>query len=65
MIKDFEKIFGITIRDQIIMKNSVQIKGLGVFIAQHINQEQKTLENGAVVMLPPKDTIVFNAEDEA
>ncbi len=64
MTKEFEKIFGITIRDQVIMKNSVHVKGLGTFSAEHINQEQKTENNGAVVMMPPKDTITFKVEDE-
>lgn len=62
MTKAFLKSFGITIRDQLIMKNSVEIKGLGTFKAEHIAQKQETLADGRVVMNPPKDTIQFKSQ---
>ncbi|MEO1021494.1 MAG: HU family DNA-binding protein [Bacteroidota bacterium] len=62
MSKEFVEAFGTLIRDQIIMKNSVEIEGLGVFKAQHNTQRQDRLANGTTVMLPPSDTIEFSAE---
>lgn len=62
MTKAFLKVFGITIRDQIIMKNSVEVKGLGVFRAEHTSQEQEKKVDGTIVMLPPKDSIEFKSE---
>ncbi|RNC83957.1 MAG: hypothetical protein ED557_09305 [Balneola sp.] len=62
MTKDFLKAFGIVIRDQIIMKNSVQVNGLGTFKATHHTQSQEKRADGKTVMLPPRDAIEFNAE---
>lgn len=62
MTKAFLKVFGITIRDQIIMKNSVEVKGLGIFRAVHTSQEQQKKADGSIVMLPPRDTIEFKSE---
>ncbi len=62
MTKDFLKAFGITIRDQIIMKNSVEVKGLGVFKAEHTSQQQEKRADGSIVMLPPKDSIEFKSQ---
>lgn len=62
MTKDFLETLGIVIRDQIIMKNSVEIKGLGTFKAVHQNQRQEKQADGKNVMLPPEDTIEFTAE---
>lgn len=62
MTKEFLENLGIIIRDQIIMKNSVEIKGLGTFKAVHYNQKQEKRADGTNVMLPPKDAIEFTAE---
>ncbi len=62
MTKDFLKAFGIVIRDQVIMKNSVQVNGLGTFKAAHHTQKQEKRADGKTVMLPPRDVIEFNAE---
>ncbi len=62
MTKDFLKAFGITIRDQIIMKNSVEVKGLGVFKSEHTSQQQEKRADGSIVMLPPKDSIEFKSQ---
>ncbi len=62
MTKEFLEVFGIVIRDQVIMKNSVEIKGLGTFKAVHQNQKQEKKADGTTVMIPPKDTIQFEAE---
>ncbi len=64
MTKEFLKAFGITIRDQIIMKNSVEIEGLGTFRAEHTSQRQEKKADGSVVMQPPKDSIEFKSSME-
>lgn len=64
MTDDFLKTLVIIIRDQIIMKNSVEIKGLGTFKAVHHNQKQEKNAEGNNVMHPPKDTIEFVAENK-
>jgi nucleoid DNA-binding protein len=63
MTKDFLQAFGMIIRDQIIMKNSVEIEGLGTFSVKHRNQKQEKRADGKTVMLPPKDGIEFKAEN--
>lgn len=64
MTKDFLKAFGIVIRDQIIMKNSVEVSGLGTFKAVHRNQKQEKRADGSTVMLPPRDAIEFKADNK-
>ena len=64
MTKDFLKAFGMVIRDQIIMKNSVEITGLGTFKATHQNQRQEKRADGVTVMNPPRDVIEFKAEQK-
>ena len=64
MTKDFLNAFGIVIRDQIIMKNSVEITGLGTFKASHHNQRQEKKADGTTVMMPPRDIIEFIADKE-
>lgn len=62
MEKEFLDALGVVIRDQIIMKNTVQIKGLGTFKPVHHNQRQDKRADGVNIMRPPKDTIEFEAE---
>lgn len=64
MTKDFLKVFGLTIRDQIIMKNSIEVKGLGTFKAEHTSQRQEKGADGTLLMQPPKDSIEFKADLE-
>ncbi|MFV1883944.1 MAG: HU family DNA-binding protein [Balneola sp.] len=64
MTKDFLKAFGIVIRDQIIMKNSVEVSGLGTFKAVHHSQKQEKRADGKTMMFPPKDAIEFTAEQK-
>lgn len=54
--------FSTVIRDQVIMKNSVEISGLGTFKATHHNQQQEKKADGTTVMMPPRDVIEFVAE---
>ncbi|MEX0719742.1 MAG: HU family DNA-binding protein [Balneolaceae bacterium] len=62
MTKEFLETLGIVIRDQVIMKNSVEIKGLGTFKAVHQNQKQEKRADGTNVMIPPSDSVEFVAE---
>lgn len=62
MTQEFLETLGIIIRDQVIMKNSVEVDGLGTFRAVHHNQQQEKRADGTNVMSPPKDTIEFTAE---
>ncbi|SMO51713.1 HU family DNA-binding protein [Gracilimonas mengyeensis] len=62
MTNEFLKNLGMVIRDQIIMKNSVEIDGLGTFKAVHKNQKQEKRADGTNIMVPPKDVIEFTAE---
>lgn len=62
MTKEFLETLGIVIRDQIIMKNSVDIKGLGTFKPVHHTQKQEKRADGTNIMVPPKDAIEFTAE---
>lgn len=64
MDNEFLETLGIIIRDQIIMKNSVEIKGLGTFRAVHYNQKQEKGPDGRNVVVPPKDTIEFTADNQ-
>lgn len=64
MTKDFLKAFGIVVRDQVIMKNSVEITGLGTFKAVHHSQKQEKRADGTIIMLPPRDSIEFEAEQK-
>ncbi len=59
MDKEFLKAFTDIIRDQVVRKNEVEIKGLGTFRQQHIRQFQQQRTNGQVVMMPPKDVVQF------
>lgn len=61
MTKNFIETLGIIIRDQIIMKNSVEINGLGTFKAVHHSQRQEKRADGTNVMMPPSDEIEFTA----
>ena len=65
MTKDFLQAFGVIIRDQIIMKNSVEVTGLGTFKALHHTQHQEKRADGATVIMPPRDSIEFTSEKEA
>lgn len=62
MTKDFLEAFSVVIRDQVIMKNSVEVKGLGTFKAVHHNQKQEKRADGKVMMIPPKDIIEFTGD---
>ncbi len=64
MTKEFLQAFSLVIRDQVIMKNSIEVKGLGTFKATHFSQQQETRADGVTIMMPPRDAIEFVAEQE-
>lgn len=59
MNQEFLSAFTDIIRDQLVRKNSITIKGLGTFKKEHIQQFQQQHTNGRVVMMPPKDIVKF------
>lgn len=64
MTKEFLKAFGVVIRDQVMMKKTVEISGIGTFKVVHYNQQQVQRVDGTTVMMPPKDAIEFTAEQK-
>ncbi len=63
MDKTFIKAFREIVRKEIIKKNTVEISGFGRFEVIHQKQHQKKKENGQLVMMPPRDFVVFSPED--
>lgn len=64
MRKEFLQAFSEVIRDQIIMKNSVEVSGLGTFKSAHFSQQQETRADGVTIMMPPRDAIEFVPQQE-
>ncbi|MFO7845192.1 MAG: HU family DNA-binding protein [Balneolaceae bacterium] len=62
MEPEFIKGFTQVIKEQLVKNNRVSIEGLGEFRKVHKTQEQKKLDDGRVMMMPPKDTIEFKPE---
>ena len=62
MDQTFLKAFAEVVKEQVSQKNSVQLEGLGVFQLKHQKQYQQQFDNGRVVMMPPKDQIVFKED---
>lgn len=62
MDQEFLTAFADIVRDQIVRKNEISIKGLGTFKPEHIQQFQQQHANGQVVMMPPKDVVKFIPE---
>ncbi|MEX0994019.1 MAG: HU family DNA-binding protein [Balneolaceae bacterium] len=59
----FIKAFKEAIREEIIKKNTVALEGLGRFEVIHQKQHQKKLDDGQVLMVPPRDVVVFTPEN--
>ncbi len=59
MDTEFLTAFADIVREQMVRKNEIQIKGLGTFKQQHRKQFQQQRTNGQVVMMPPKDIVKF------
>lgn len=64
MDNDFLQAFSEVVRNQIAHKCNVELKGIGVFKAEHRKQFQQQYQDGRVVMMPPKDTIKFVPESK-
>lgn len=58
----FIKAFKEVIREEIAKKNTVALEGLGRFEVVHEKQHQKKLDDGQVLMIPPRDVVVFTPE---
>lgn len=58
----FIKKFKEVIREQVALNNRVRIEGFGEFLKIHKTQNQKKLQNGQIVIEPPKDLIEFKPE---
>ncbi|NGP87266.1 HU family DNA-binding protein [Fodinibius halophilus] len=63
MYNEFIKAFSEVVREEVMRKNEVQVDGIGSFQFKHRKQFQKQYDNGRVVMMPPKDTITFEPEN--
>lgn len=64
MDEEFLKAFAEVVREQVVHKNQVEIEGIGSFQIEHQKQFQKQYDNGRVVMMPPKDAILFTPENK-
>ena len=49
-------------KEQITANNRVHIDGIGQFQKVHQPQTQKKLDDGSLVLMPPKDTIEFKPD---
>lgn len=63
MNSTFIKAFKEVLREEIIKENTVALDGLGRFEVVHEKQHQEKLDNGQVLMIPPKDVVVFTPEN--
>ncbi|MEX1010897.1 MAG: HU family DNA-binding protein [Balneolaceae bacterium] len=62
MDKTFVKAFRDVVREELIKKNIIEIEGLGRFENRHLKQREEKRENGQVLMMPPRDEILFTPE---
>jgi nucleoid DNA-binding protein len=58
----FIKSFIQVVKEQIAADNRVHIDGIGQFQKVHRPQTQKKLDDGSLVLMPPKDTIEFKPD---
>jgi len=64
MDKEFLQAFSEILRNQFARKCDVELEGIGVFKPEHRQQYQQQYKDGRVVMMPPKDTIKFEADNK-
>lgn len=62
MEPQFIKSFIQIVKEQVASDNRVYIDGIGQFQKIHKSQTQKKLDDGSVVLMPPKDTIEFKPD---
>ncbi len=64
MEKKFLNAFKDIVREEMVKKNQIEIRGLGRFKVIHEKQHQSKLEDGTVAMMPPRDKIIFTPYKE-
>lgn len=55
--KEFIQALREVIREEAVQNRSVRMEGLGRFETVHEEQVQKRMENGDLMMLPPKESL--------
>lgn len=63
MKKEFLDALTESIKDRLIVKEEVTIKGLGRFRTRHQKQVQQEDESGRIMLYPPRDVIEFTPEN--
>lgn len=63
MDPEFIEAFVEVFKKEMTRNNKVYIEGIGSFRVEHRKQFQKQYDDGRVVMMPPKETISFVAEN--
>lgn len=51
-------------REELIKKKTIEVDDLGTFKTVHIKQYQKQDPNGDLVLMPPKDYILFTPQNK-
>ena len=59
MDKKFTKTLRKILRNQLVKKNKIHIKGVGTWQLKHQTQYQENRHDGRVIMQPPRDVIDF------
>jgi len=62
MEPQFIKSFIQIIKEQIAADNTVNVNGLGQFQKVHQSQSHKRMDDGSVVLVPPKNKIEFKSD---
>lgn len=62
MEPQFIKSFIQIIKEQIAADNTVNVNGLGQFQKVHQSQSHKRMDDGSVVLIPPKNKIEFKSD---
>ena len=58
----FLKSFKDCFRDRLMANDTIRLNGLGEFSLSHIHQKEETKADGQVVMMPPRNQIIFKSE---
>lgn len=58
----FVKTFIQVMKEQLAQDNLIHLEGLGKFQKTHQTHSQKKLDDGRVMLMPPKDIIEFKPE---
>lgn len=60
--KEFIQALREVIREEAVQNRPVVVEGLGKFETVHEEQVQKRMENGDIVMMPPKEVLRLTPE---